>query len=103
MSDQSNRGGPNLGLLLIIPAAAIVARAAMRHHQMLWDEGADAGPAERHGGHGHHGGYGHHGPARFGPGGPRGDFRLPPRLVAMLDAWHAQAHEADDARDDLRA
>lgn len=78
--------GPNVGLLLLIPAVALVARAAARHHRMRWDE-AD-GPAAPFGRHGHH---------YAGPDGgadARAGLRLPPRIEAMLDAWHARAHEA---------
>lgn len=36
MHDTGNRGGPNLGLLLLIPAAVIVAKAAS-HRRAMWD------------------------------------------------------------------
>lgn len=101
MSDKSN-GGPNVGLLLLIPAAAIVARAAMHHRQMMWAEVDGPGfgrPGP--GGPGFGGPYGRHGHRHFaGPGfapSARGDFRLPPRLESMLDAWHTRAHEAVDS------
>ena len=88
MTEKSSRGGPNIGLLLIIPAVAIAARAAMRHHQMLWAEGGEAGKPVPHR---HHGRHGRHG---FGSEAMRGDLRLPPRIEAMLEQWHDRAHEA---------
>ena len=73
MNQTQTRGGPNLGLLLAIPAVVIIAKAAM-----------------------HRRGYGHH---RFagteGEMGPRA-FRLPPRIEAALDAWHTRSHEGSD-------
>lgn len=91
MSEKSTSGGPNIGLLLLIPAAAIVARAAMRHRQMMWAEMGEPGPAAPHGRHGHR---------HFaGPGfdaSARGEFRLPPRIEWMLDTWHTRAHQAAD-------
>ena len=90
MSETQTRGGPNLGLLLAIPAVVIIAKAAM-HRRAMMESGWTSGP----GGRGY--GYGHH---RFagadGETGPRA-FRLPPRIEAALDAWHTRAHEATDA------
>ena len=87
MNETQTRGGPNLGLLLAIPAVVIIAKAAMHRRAMMgsgW-----SGP----GGRGSH----HH---RFagadGEIGPRA-FRLPPRIEAALDAWHTRTHEAADA------
>lgn len=89
MSETQTRGGPNLGLLLAIPAVVIIAKAAMHRRAMM--ESGWGGP----GGRGY--GYGRH---RFagadGEMGPRG-FRLPPRIEAALDAWHTGAHEAPDS------
>ena len=86
MNETQNRRGPNVGLLLAIPAVVIIAKAAMHRRAMMgsgW-----SGP----GGRGY--GYGHH---RFagadGEMGPRA-FRLPPRIEAALDAWHTRSHEA---------
>ena len=91
VSKKSTRGGPSIGLLLLIPAAAIVARAAMRQRQMMWAEIGEPGsaaPRRRHGpGHRHFAGPGSDASAR-------GDFRLPPRIEWMLDTWHTRAHEA---------
>ena len=88
MSETQTRGGPNLGLLLAIPAVVIIAKAAMHRRAMM--ESGWSGP----GGRGY--GYGHH---RFagadGEMGPR-TFRLPPRIEAALGAWHTRAHEASE-------
>ncbi len=89
MSETQTRGGPNLGLLLAIPAVVIIAKAAMHRRAMM--ESGWSGP----GGRGY--GYARH---RFagadGEMGPR-TFRLPPWIEAALDAWHTRAHEAADA------
>ena len=92
MSKTQTRGGPNLGLLLAIPAVVIIAKAAMHRRAMMesgWSASA-GGP----GGRGY--GYGHH---RFaGPNGEMGPraFRLPPRIEAALGAWHTRAHEESE-------
>jgi hypothetical protein len=79
MNENRERRGPNPALLLLIPAALIIAKGARRRRTM-WASG----------GHGHH--------ASFGQGGPSADeraaFRLPPKIEWMLDAWHTRAHEA---------
>ena len=87
MSETQTRGGPNLGLLLAIPAVVIIAKAAMHRRAMM--ESGWSGPGGRS--------YGHHGFAGAdGEMGPRA-FRLPPRIEAALGAWHTRAHEAADA------
>ena len=43
MSETETRGGPNLGLLLAIPAVVIIAKAAM-HRRAIVNRGSD----ERH-------------------------------------------------------
>ena len=65
MNETRTRGGPNVGLLLLIPAAVIVAKAAS-HRRAMWDSES-----------------------------PRA-MRLPPRIEAALDSWHAHAHEASE-------
>ncbi len=88
MNDKAVSRGPGWGLLLLVPAAVIVAKAAM-HRRAVWESGwAVSGAGTRR--------YGHH--RRFGGGevadeGPSG-FRLPPRIEWMLDTWHARAHQA---------
>ncbi len=92
MNDDCRNGGPDLRLLLI-PAAVIIAKAAM-HRRHMWASPwgpDDGGPGT---GRGHH--------ARFGAdmeaGGHPG-FRLPPRFEWILDTWHTRAHQAADAPD----
>jgi hypothetical protein len=76
---NENRGNrtPNWGLLLLVPAVFIVAKAA-RHHRAMWEG------SEYH--------------ARFGGADgvadARATFRLPPKLEWMLDTWHTRAHQA---------
>ena len=100
MSDKTASRGTNWGLLLLVPAVVIVAKAAM-HRRAMWESGwGPTGAAGR--------GYGHH--RRFsGAEGPDADssgFRLPPKIERTLDAWHTRAHQAQgrtsaagDARD----
>ena len=68
--EKRTSGGPSVGLLLLIPAALFVAKAAMHHHRTAWDEtaGHDA-------------------------------LRLPPRAARMLEAWHTQAHQSSGTGD----
>jgi hypothetical protein len=87
MNEMRGGRGPNRGLLLLIPAALILAKAAKHRRQAMWEstEGA-AGPSGDP--------YGHH--ARFGRGewtGRPGAFRLPPRIESALGAWHARVHQ----------
>jgi hypothetical protein len=89
LSEKDTGGRPSAGWLLLIPAVAIAARAATRHHRMLWAEVDGSGAPMPFGPHGRH---------RFagrdaGPAG-RDAFRLPPRIEWMLDTWHARAHAA---------
>jgi hypothetical protein len=100
MSHRSASSGPNWGLLLLVPAVVIVAKAAMHRRAMLESGWAPSGAPGR--------GYGHR--HRFGGGeGPDFDqsgFRLPPKIERTLDAWHTRAHKAEaqgsapDAPDD---
>jgi hypothetical protein len=89
MSETQTRGGPNLGLLLVIPAVVIIAKAAMHRRAMM--ESGWSGPGGRSYG------YGHRFAGADGEIGPRA-FRLPPRIEAALDAWHTRTHEAPDAK-----
>jgi hypothetical protein len=78
MNETQTRKGPNLGILLLIPAVLIIAKAGRHRREMMeqaWNGSAGSGP---------HGGIG----AR--------SFRLPPRIEAALDAWHTRAHQAPD-------
>jgi hypothetical protein len=89
--NENRSAGPNVGLLLLIPAAALVARAAMRRHRLLWGEYGEPGAASAHRRHGRH---------RFaGPeseAAAREGFQLPPRIEWMLETWHTRAHQADE-------
>lgn len=94
MNNTRDGGGPNWKLLLI-PAAVIVARGAMRR-RLMWEAAGPSGDA------GYRHGWGHGPRPRFGGGdaeaaGP-GAFRLPPRMERMLDSWHTRAHEAAGVR-----
>jgi hypothetical protein len=88
--NQERRGGPGRALLLLIPAALIIAGA--RHRRSMWESGFGPSGAE---------GRGHHHPRRFGRGEwtpeQRAAFRLPPKIEWMLDDWHTRAHQAADA------
>jgi hypothetical protein len=101
MSERNSGGGPNLALLLLIPAAVIVAKGAARHRDAMWESGwASEGPSGFSRGHGHGHGYG---PRGFGGDMEAGAFRLPPRIESMLDAWHTRAHKKADAAEAVDA
>src|SRR6478735_2538815 len=89
MSDKTASKGTNWGLLLLVPAVVIVAKAAM-HRRAMFESGWGAPGAVGRG-------YGHH--RRFGGfEGPDADpsgFRLPPKIERTLDAWHTRAHKAE--------
>lgn len=87
MNQQSTRKGRNLRPLLLIPVAVAIARG-MSHHRGRWDATA-GGPGFRHHRPGRHGRFGQVDPAT-------GEFRLPPRIEAMLDAWHKRAHDESE-------
>jgi hypothetical protein len=90
MNETSGRSGPSWGLVLLIPAALIIAKGAMRRRAM-WE--SSWGPSGMAGGrHGHHG----HFANGEGEADPRAGFRLPPKIESMLDAWHTRAHEATE-------
>lgn len=89
MNDNQGNRRPPLGLLLLIPAAVIIAKGASRRRAMWASAEGPSGPG-RYGRGQHH---------RFGgaEGDPRTGFRLPPRIEAALDAWHTGAHAPADA------
>jgi hypothetical protein len=95
MNEQRERRGPNPALLLLIPAAVIIAKGASRRRAMrgsAW--GGPGGFGPRHGRYGHHG--------SFGPGtgrGYSGEAGMPPWIEQKLDAWHTKAHEQGDTAD----
>ena len=76
------------GLLLLIPAAVIIAKGA-RHRRAMWESGWGATRAGR-GPHRHPAFRGGEDRAEG-----RGSFRLPPKIEWMLDTWHAEAHRQD--------
>jgi hypothetical protein len=90
MNESGSGRGPNWGLVMLVPLAVIVAKAAIHHRAIReprWTRSAWAG-----------GGYGHHVGFEAGdaaPGG-RAGFRLPPKIEWMLDTWHTRAHQATD-------
>ena len=89
MNEHRERRGPNPALLLLIPAAVIIAKGASRRRAMRdtsW--GGPGGFGPRHGQYGHHGSFG----PGDGPGFSR-DASMPPWIEQKLAAWHAKAHE----------
>jgi hypothetical protein len=90
MNENRATRGPSWGLLLLIPAAVILAKGAMRRRAMWGSAWAEPGSVGR--------GYGHRGHFDSGEGTPdRGAaFRLPPRIEWMLDTWHTRAHQTSD-------
>lgn len=88
MNEQRERKNRNWKPLLLIPAAVIVAKTAL-HHRLRWESaGGPDGPHHRHGRHGF---------GRRGWMAEDGSLRLPPKIEAMLETWHARAHEQRDA------
>jgi hypothetical protein len=84
MSEPRKGKGPNLGLLLLIPAAVIIAKGASRRRARwgsAWGGTGGFGPR--------HGSYGHFGDSPI----ESAAIRVPPYVERMLDAWHAKAHE----------
>jgi hypothetical protein len=88
MNETRDRRGPSPALLLLIPAALIIAKGARRRRAMWASGWSESGPEGR--GYGHRHGFG----GGEGPGDQRAAFRLPPKLELMLDTWHTRAHEA---------
>ena len=90
MNEYGRGRGPNWGLVLLVPAVVIVAKAAMRRRAMWESAWGPSGPAG--GRHGHHAPFADGEVADGAPGG----FRLPPRIEWMLDTWHARAHQREE-------
>ena len=80
MHERRRGGGPGLGLLLLIPAAVIIAKGASRRRAM-WQS------------------------TWGGPGGQPdpSTFRLPPKIEWMLDTWHTRAHQHTDTAESTTA
>jgi hypothetical protein len=87
MHEMRSGGGPNRRLLLLIPAALILAKAAKHRRQAMW-ESAEGEAGAAGGPYGHHARSAHRG---WSPG--RDGFRLPPKIESALDAWHDRAHQ----------
>ena len=89
MNEQRERKGPNPALLLLIPAAVIIAKGASRR-RARWDSqwGGPGSFGPRHGHYGHFGGGGWSDDAAVG---------MPPKIARMLEAWHTKAHEQGQA------
>jgi hypothetical protein len=104
MNEQRERKGPNPALLLLIPAALIIAKGASRRRAMrgaAWGGPGGFGPGGFGPGRGH---YGHHGQfgAGYGPG-DRSAEGMPPWIEQKLEAWHTKAHEQGDAAEPTTA
>ena len=92
MNEQRQRKGPNPALLLLIPAALIIAKGASRRRAMRGSSwGGPSGFGPRHGHHGQHGQFG----AGYGLG-DRSAEGMPPWIEQKLEAWHTKAHEQGD-------
>jgi hypothetical protein len=100
MNERSGHRGPNRALLLLIPAALILAKGA-RHRRARWESawgptgaGGGAGRVGHRVGHG----FGRHSGFEGGEEAAEGrGFRLPPKIEWMLDTWHTRAHQATEA------
>ena len=93
MNEHRERKGPNPALLLLIPAAVIIAKGASHRRAMRgssWGGPGGFGPR-----HAHHGRYGQFGSAD-GPSDSRAPG-MPPWIEQMLGAWHTKAHDQGDA------
>ncbi len=92
MNENRDGRNPNWRLLLLVPAAVLIAKMA-KSRQAMWQSTLGASGAAA--GHG----YGHH--RRFGAGqgaaDEHGAFRLPPKIESMLDNWHTRAHQAAES------
>src|SRR4051812_49538041 len=86
MNEHRERKGPGLGLLLLIPAAVIIAKGAPRR-RARWESawGGSGGFGPRHGRHGQFG-------AGGGPG-YGGAVGMPPKIERMLEILHTKTHE----------
>jgi hypothetical protein len=90
MNEKRGRRNPNWRLLLLVPAAMLLAKRA-RHRRAMWHSAWGASGPGR--GHGHHGRFG----AGEGASDGYGAFRLPPKIELMLDKWHTRAHQAAES------
>ena len=91
MNERNSSRGPNPALLLLIPAALIVAKGVKARREMWASDWTPSGT----GGHGH--GHGRRGPFGVEGDATGGSFRLPPKIEWMLDTWHTRAHEKTES------
>ena len=97
MNEQRERKGPNPALLLLIPAAVIIAKGASRRRAMRESSwGGPRGFGPRHGHRGHHAAFGPGDGPGYGPGYGR-EAGMPPWIEQKLEAWHTKAHEQGEA------
>jgi hypothetical protein len=86
MNEQRERKGPNPALLLLIPAAVIIAKGASRRRAMRgssWGGPGGFGPSPR---------APRHATGSSGPATARATSReagMPPWIEQKLDEWHA--------------
>lgn len=71
MNEKRGGRGHNWGLLLLVPAAVLLAKRA-KHRRATWQSGLSAADGQD-------------------------AFRLPPKIEAMLDSWHTRAHQAAES------
>ena len=87
MNETQTRRGPNLGLLLLIPAAVIIAKAARQRRAMMMDTGWSGPGGRRSRRHGFAGADGETGVR---------SFQIPPWIESALETWHTRAHKAPE-------
>ena len=85
--NKNERRGPSPALLALIPIGLLIAKGVGKRRRML--ESGDAAGHRRGRGPGHWFG------GDFDAQG-RPQFTLPPRMEAILGAWHARVHAATD-------
>lgn len=90
MNEHRERRSPHLGLLLLIPAAVLIAKGASRRRATSeWGSDGAASFGPRHG---------HHGYFRAGDRPDENAAVGMPRMIErMLEAWHTKAHEQGEA------
>ena len=91
MNEKRGSRSPNWRLLLLVPAAVLLAKRAKRNRAMWQSTWGASGAVGR--GYGHHGLFG----VGQGPADGQGAFRLPPKIESVLDNWHIRAHQAAES------
>ena len=71
MNERHGGRGHNWGLLLLVPAAVLLAKGA-KHRRAMWRSG-------------------------WSPADGQDAFRMPPKIEMMLDNWHTRAHQAAES------